>query len=1086
MRRTDPRCAKQPAAASRGQQIHNRKLRKSCKRGIGNETASIDYLKLPSLGASCGEDLSRIPAIPSHQDLVVTSSSSCHTKTPILPHNASYANRNQCKAALTRKPHSSPSRAAAAWTPRRHHATVVSPSLTPTIIKLSSQLSRFPVQIPTLSQQPHRTTDEPNEANEQTSPPPPSQRQQRQQPSLHSQSRFSTSSGSSHTLRRTRRLRLSNRPSSAAIPARLPRSLPATGSIEGSTTPPSSSQQYAPGSSHWPRRTTNISKHTAEAILYALEAIRGDPEGRLGSPVVTPSQGGPQQWKPRSFTRDLAEENATMSNLANPESGSRTQNGGSRAAGLSSPAVPVPPYAVEGSPGRVRTPTEIMRERRERVAKKKEKEENDRRQAQEEEEQRRALEDDQRRLQAENRRRAQEENARLERNPAAAAAAGEEPSGDRTSVRRSRGESSRRIGSDPTQQTTEKRPVDRTSVGSSRANPPATAQPLTYQPSSGRPERRTEGPRDSDPISIQQPRARTNRRATISTGEPRPVESRTVQTNRAVSGAPRVPGSTEANPPQTRPSSKVAGTSSGPQQIRGQLPPPEQPSGAEESAQSSQQRSNKSSFPHAFERWEQLSAQWEGLTSFWIRRLQQSQDELDKGSLNQQLARQVTDLSAAGANLFHAVVELQRLRASSERKFQRWFFETRADQERSREIQAKLEEQLRNERQINMQTAANHVARQNDKEIKDAYAAKNTADVQVREMRRELAISKDEARRAWEELGRMVQDERDRTISLKNGEPTLVGGVQVVPMSLGGVSRQASTNQPPGTTSNSSSRQHVSAQREADEPGYTRFDAARSETDTDPFTEGGGRPPQVREDPNLPTSNESYLYQTSNSSSAAVQAARAATQNAPHPSNGSGTRTTTTTTTNSGSNAGGTYLRYGPEGSARTTNQTTPSSFYQHEGSSLHPDDRGQPTGISEGDDRSYVPSVEDTLSDDFELDSNGEVVRDTQGRPIISRHGTGPGSEDSDEYNVQEQLEREQMYGRSYGSGMPGVEYGHGPTTAAGAGRQPDYSGQGYGSGWEAMPRHHHPTRLSDVLEEDERSRTSPSRASERSRGIR
>jgi hypothetical protein len=30
-------------------------------------------------------------------------------------------------------------------------------------------------------------------------------------------------------------------------------------------------------------------------------------------------------------------------------------------------------------------------------------------------------------------------------------------------------------------------------------------------------------------------------------------------------------------------------------------------------------------------------------------------------------------------------------------------------------------------------------------------------------------------------------------------------------------------------------------------------------------------------------------------------------------------------------------------------------------------------------------------------------------------------------------------------------------------------------------MPRHHHPTRLSDVLEEDERSRTSASQVSRR-----
>ena len=752
-----------------------------------------------------------------------------------------------------------------------------------------------------------------------------------------------------------------------------------------------------------------------------------------------------------------------MSNLTGPISNDRAQNGGSRGADLASRAVPVPPYA-EGSPHRVRTPTEIMRERRDREAKRKE--ESQRRQAQEEEEQRRA----------------QEENARLER-VSATAAAGGAPAGDQPGVRRSKGESSRGSGPDPTQQIMERRAGDRMISSSTRANIPTTAQPLS---ANGKPERRSDLPRSSDPLSIQLPR-RTPRRATVSTGEPRPVENRTTQASRAVSGAAKIPGSTEANPPQTRQSSKVAGPSSGLQPNRG-VPPQDQPSGAEDLAQGSQQRSNKSSFPHAFERWEQLSAQWEGLTSFWIRRLQQSQEELDRGSLNQQLARQVTDLSAAGANLFHAVVELQRLRASSERKFQRWFFETRAEQERSREIQAKLEEQLRNERQVNMQTAASNVAKQSDKEIKAAYAAKHTADVQVREMRRELAISKDEARRAWEELGRMVQDERDRTISLRNGEPTLVGGVQVVPMVQGGVSRQTSTNQPPAsrdaTASNSSSRQQGSTRREADEAGYTRYDATRSETDTDPFPEGGGRVPQVREDPNLPTSNQSYLYQTSNSSSAAVQAARAASQNAPSHSNGQGTRTTTTNTTTSG--PGGTYLRYGPEGSVQTTNQTTPSSFYQHEGSSLHPDDPGQASRISEGDERSYVPSVEDTLSDDPELDSNGEIVRDAHGHPIVSRPSGGPGSEDSDEYNVQEQLEREQMYGRSYGSGMPGVEYGHGPTTTAGAGRQPDYSGPGYGSGWEAMPRHHHPTRLSDVLEEDERSRTSPSRASERSRGIR
>ena len=91
---------------------------------------------------------------------------------------------------------------------------------------------------------------------------------------------------------------------------------------------------------------------------------------------------------------------------------------------------------------------------------------------------------------------------------------------------------------------------------------------------------------------------------------------------------------------------------------------------------------------------------------------------------------------------------------------------------------------------------------------------------------------------------------------------------------------------------------------------------------------------------------------------------------------------------------------------------------------------------------------------------------------------------------------ERELAYLQEYGRApVSGVEYGRGSTSTAG-GRlapptshpaqqqeSPDYSGEGYGSGpgWEAVPRHHHPTRLSDVLEEDERSRTSASQVSRR-----
>ncbi|QUC17986.1 uncharacterized protein UV8b_02227 [Ustilaginoidea virens] len=190
-----------------------------------------------------------------------------------------------------------------------------------------------------------------------------------------------------------------------------------------------------------------------------------------------------------------------------------------------------------------------------------------------------------------------------------------------------------------------------------------------------------------------------------------------------------------------------------------------------------------SSFPHAFERWETLSAHWEGLTSYWIKKLEQNQDDISREPLSQQLARQVTDLSAAGANLFHAVVELQRLRASSERKFQRWFFETRAELERAQEVNGMLEKALEGERRERADAIRDAV---------DHERGSSKAQKQLAEMRKELAISKEEARRAWEELGRREQEERDRTLSLQSGHPTIVGGVQVVPMTQGGgvVSRQ--------------------------------------------------------------------------------------------------------------------------------------------------------------------------------------------------------------------------------------------------------------------------------------------------------
>lgn len=834
-------------------------------------------------------------------------------------------------------------------------------------------------------------------------------------------------------------------PSTAAEPVEQP-SPTLTEQGDGSTTPRQTTRTPL-DSSYWPQRSNRISRRTASAILFALEeALR----------------------KPNPFTPDLAEENATMSDLGGvgPTTGAisngRTQNGGSRAA---SGTGPTPQYPTSGA----KTPTEIMRQRRLREEK---------RNAENEARQKAKGEED--------RRQAQEEALKAGRRPAGVTSAsglgwGEVPADRGSGITGAGAKDSGEVVPAPSGA------ADRRSGGRGIGDSANVLSVPTAQPSgSGARHSRIEsmGVKTSMPAALTPLRQRAS---TASQVQSRPITQQ--QTPRATSSA-------TPQQPQTRQTSTAAVNS------KEQADPP-QPriSRPQEGTGASQPRNpNSSSFPHAFERWETLSSHWEGLTSFWIRRLQQNSDEMNREPLNQQLARQVTDLSAAGANLFHAVVELQRLRASSERKFQRWFFETRAEQEKAKEVQAGMENTLRTERQARAEAVAESARLETEKNT--AYQIKSTAEQMVKEMRRELQISKEEARRAWEELGRREQEERDRTTSLRNGEPTLVGGVQVVPMMQGGPSRQGSNRPstregpfPQGGNLTSSAQAAESIQE--DEPGYTTYDPTRSETDTDPFTEGG------RVNPSQPSYQEPFTSsRTAPTSPPPVQTSNgSATIPTPSSAQLPSSLSDPTAPISAAVTAAETYLRYGPD---RPIGQTPPpSSFYQHRAPMLHDDD-GRPS-IRDQDERSYVQSVDTMSEESWELDDQGKIRLDGRGRPIPMRGG--PGSEDSDELDVRDQQERERMYRQTYGSGIAGVEYGHGPTggaagassgrpgdvyVAAGAPSAPtgavDYSGSMYGSGlgWETVPRNHHPTRLSDVIEEDERSRTSPSRASQASRGIR
>ncbi|KAK4893389.1 hypothetical protein LTR27_008285 [Elasticomyces elasticus] len=535
---------------------------------------------------------------------------------------------------------------------------------------------------------------------------------------------------------------------------------------------------------------------------------------------------------------------------------------------------------------------------------------------------------------------------------------------------------------------------------------------------------------------------------------------------------------------------------------------PRQPSGQSAAGASSSQaqpessqRATSSSFPHAFERWETLSSHWEGLTSYWLHKLESNTEEIKNTIPNAAtLNRQITDLSAAGANLFHAVVELQRLRASSERKFQRWFFETRGDTERQQEMQASMEKQMRLERSAREEQAIKRV---------EAEEAAANARRDVTEMRRELMISKDEARRAWEELGRRNQDALDIAESLKASRVTVIAGVQVLPISAYPASvtgSQRPTTRDGGQSQSQGQGQiqyggggggQSSAQGAAglaspgdDEADYYERGQGQSPTNTDPFTEQQQPAPVLHHEPGKP-SLAAGTYQPYPVEDARMAVPSAATSMR-------GQDPTMVSPEN--------QERFYQHGPAETFLHSAPGSSTS---APIASSTQAAPPARREDvlSEASYVG----TLSEDdteYAIDAGGNIRHDEQGRPIVfhrrpRRQSEAESVEDAayDEEAMSHERENAARYGRSqqqsvapppqpveayYPSGSQSSQLlpeapsvpstsaqamaTYTPTTGGPPTSGPDYEGSGYG-GWDAVQttRHHHPTRLSDVLEEEE-----------------
>ncbi|CAK7229936.1 hypothetical protein SBRCBS47491_007419 [Sporothrix bragantina] len=705
-------------------------------------------------------------------------------------------------------------------------------------------------------------------------------------------------------------------------------------SIAGQSSRPAfafQSNQAADRAHHDAHPAVRISKRTHNAILFAIEGLT----------------------HPYKLSPDYEEETAKMADLLAGGGGS---NGNGNGVPLSRPQMPAP--APTSSPrSNIRGPRMIMQERQEREARKAERERIER------ERMERAQAEQDARVLAEQKRQAAARAAERERATiAAAAAAAAAPSQQTNQAHPDMFSNSAPQAIDPATQRRQQRAEQAAAASSGQlAPPPNIKQQAPQQP----------------PISSQPPQQQHQQQQQHS--QQRPV---------------RVPQSAQIPPQQ--PMNQIPISSAPPAAADGNTQPPLGPEGGGDLGQGGGVGGGsrpRNSFPHAFERWEALSAHWEGLTSFWIRQLQQRSEEINQDPLNRQLARQVTDLSAAGANLFHAVVELQRLRASSERKFQRWFFEMRGDMERNTEVHAMLEAAIQEERRGRAEAI---------REAVENERSNSKIQKQLAEMRKELAISKDEARRAWEELGRREQEERDRLIALQEGHPTIVGGVQVVPMMQG-----QPTARPRANSSTASHDQQPQQQQQQPAP------------QAQPPQQ---QPPQQHQQQQPPPPPQQYQQQAPLPQQAQQQQPQQVQQQKP-----------------------------------ASALEQLPSQTQRYQ----QAQQQQQQAAYSQAPASNTVPST--AGSEYYQQQPQGH-----------SAEGAPQGSDETYE-------EEELQYGTPSSLSAPGSAYppsaSHyytNPTTA-------DYSGQGFaGPGWETIPRHHHPTRLSDVIEEDdERSRTSASQVS-------
>ncbi|KAK9476216.1 hypothetical protein V1514DRAFT_197650 [Lipomyces japonicus] len=149
--------------------------------------------------------------------------------------------------------------------------------------------------------------------------------------------------------------------------------------------------------------------------------------------------------------------------------------------------------------------------------------------------------------------------------------------------------------------------------------------------------------------------------------------------------------------------------------------------------------------------WDAICADVEGISGYWIQRLNAHETNITKKPRAAQLNTMVEGLTTTGMALLTAVVELQKRRAETNAKYAEWYEDYSQERARMAQLAQDMDEEMDHERGLRADLIT---------QLEQATEAEANQRWMLEESRRELQAARLECRRAWAEVARLEEQQR--------------------------------------------------------------------------------------------------------------------------------------------------------------------------------------------------------------------------------------------------------------------------------------------------------------------------------------